>query len=403
MLALKQSRETFMPLKLKGLLLRHDLKQSGLANAMLQSNGKPLSVPSLSGLLNWNVWPISTPTDALKQRAEQWLLDIGIPREELAQIWQIDDTNATYGKPALVGGTRKSNQEPDIEPLEVEMLSPNAKRHFKMFRDPFVDDVNGPDDVFLSGDQRYIAEAMFQTAKHGGFLAVCGESGSGKSTLRKMLVERLRDQPIRLVFPRGIDKKRLTTRDICQAIIQDLAPGEKTLSSLEDQARQVERVLMTSARADNMHVLLIEEAHDLTIPTLKHLKRFYELEDGFRKLLSIILVGQPELKDKLDERRYPEAREVIRRCEIAELLPLDNAVGDYLTMKFKRVNVSLPQVLAPDASEGIRARLTKARPGTREVVSQMYPLVVNNLITKAMNRAAELGIPVVTADLIREL
>ena len=45
---------------------------------------------------------------------------------------------------------------------------------------------------------------------------------------------------------------------------------------------------------------------------LKFLKRFWELEDGFKKLLSILLIGQPELKNKLDERQHYEAREVIR-------------------------------------------------------------------------------------------
>ena len=50
------------------------------------------------------------------------------------------------------------------------MLSPAAKRHFKIFRDPFQDDVNSPDDVYLSDEQRYILEAMLQTAKAGGII-----------------------------------------------------------------------------------------------------------------------------------------------------------------------------------------------------------------------------------------
>ncbi|MFP4733744.1 AAA family ATPase, partial [Pasteurella multocida] len=85
---------------------------------------------------------------------------------------------------------------------------------------------------------------------------------------------------------------------------------------------QLHRVLKDSARAGNQHVLIIEEAHSLPVPTLKHLKRFFELEDGFKKLLSIVLVGQPELKLKLSERNF-EVREVVQRCEIVTLEPLD--------------------------------------------------------------------------------
>ena len=69
-------------------------------------------------------------------------------------------------------------------------------------------------------------------------------------------------------------------------------------------------------------MLMIEEAHDLSIPTLKYLKRFWELEDGFKKLLAIVLIGQVEMKAKLDESQNWEAREVIRRIEVLELKPL---------------------------------------------------------------------------------
>jgi type II secretory pathway predicted ATPase ExeA len=240
---------------------------------------------------------------------------------------------------------------------------------------------------------------MYQTAKNGGFIAVPGESGSGKTTLRKLLIERIKGQPIRLIFPQALDKTRLSTGAICQAIVNDLAPGMKIRSSLEAQARQVQEVLLQSSRADNSHVLVIEEAHDLSIATLKYLKRFYELEDGFKKLLSIVLIGQQELKDKLDEGKHPEAREVIRRCEIAELLPLGADLEKYLAHKLKRIAVDPAAIFSADAYDGIRARLTRTKSG--QVHSQLYPLVVNNLVTRAMNRAAELGIPQVTADLVK--
>jgi type II secretory pathway predicted ATPase ExeA len=59
-------------------------------------------------------------------------------------------------------------------------------------------------------------------------------------------------------------------------------------------------------------------------------------------------------------------------------------------------------VLAPDAADAIRQRLTyTGRSGNRATaVSMVYPLVVNNLVTKAMNEAARLGAPKVTADIV---
>lgn len=396
----------YMPLKLKGVLQRHGLRQPAWAAAIHQINGKSMSNAAANLLINWSDWPKETPAESIRRQTEEWLRAQGVPDAEIATVWLIDGADE-YRAHHPAGAHAKIDRlklvAPEFEPLEIAMLSPAAKRHFKLFRDPFQDDINAAEDVFFSAEQRYVMEAMFQTAKHGGFIAVAGESGSGKSTLRKMLVERIRQQPIRMIFPRALDKTRLTTGAICQAIVNDIAPGETVRSSLEAQARQVEKLLLESSRADYSHVLVIEEAHDLTIQTLKYLKRFYELEDGFRKLMSIILIGQPELKDKLDERRHPEAREVIRRCEIAELLPLNGNLEEYLAHKLKRISVDPATLFAADAYDAIRARWTKTKPGTKEVLSQLYPLVVNNTVTRAMNRAAEIGVPLITGDLIKEL
>lgn len=404
--------DRYMPIKLKGVLAQLGVSQKNWGEAIRQYSGSSLSLTAASLILNWNNWPTTTPKDSIQHQTEAWLRSRGAAEEVIAQIWQLDDEDACRAQhPAGVhagqkhGVRRLAVVEPEtqpVQPVEVEMLSPQAKKHFKLFRDPFQDDVVGPEDVFLSPDQRYISEAMFMTAKNGGFVAIVGESGSGKTTLRKLLMERLRGQPIRVIFPQTLDKQRLNVRHICQAIINDLAPDQTVPGSPEAAARKVQKILLDSARADNHHVLMIEEAHDLTIQTIKYLKRFYELEDGFRKLLSIVLIGQPELKDKLDENRFPEAREVIRRIEIAELAPLGGNLEDYLALKCKRVSIDPKTLFTEDAFEAIRERLTRKRTGSREVFSQLYPLIVNNLVTKAMNRAAQIGVPQVTGDLVRE-
>lgn len=286
------------------------------------------------------------------------------------------------------------------------MLSPAARKHFSLFRDPFQDDIQSADDVFLSADVRYVREALFATAKHGGFTAIVGESGAGKTVLRKDLIERIgrEGQAIVLIQPQVIDKTRLTSGMIFEAIIDDLSPGTPVRRGQEAKARQAQRMLTESSRAGNSHVLIIEEAHDLAVPTLKVLKRFWELEDGFKRLLAIILIGQPELKLRLDERHNYEAREVIRRCEVAELAPLDRHLEDYLAKKLGRVGASAADLLATDAYEAIRqAKGPQMRGGVVGKASQLYPLVVNNLVVRALNAAAEIGAPRVTADVIRAL
>lgn len=415
----------YMPLRLKEVLIKNGISQPDLAAGILQATGRPMSRTAVSLLINWGYWPKGTPEADLRRQIEAFLSARGIGDGEIATIWAAADDPEALRQAAPVGAhlraldTRipyplrasavndKNKRAPLFAPMEIEMLSPAAKRHFKLFRDPFQDDVNSPDDVYLAEDQRYVLEAMLQTAKAGGITAVIGESGSGKTTLRKLLQHRVarEGQNIRLIFPHTLDKSKLSTASICTAIVRDIAPESTVRPSLEAQARQVKEVLLRSSRAGFKHLLMIEEAHDLSINTLKYLKRFYEIEsdDGFGKVLSIVLVAQPEMRIKLDVARHPEAREFINRCEVATLAPLFENLKGYLAHKLERVGVKADAVFADDAFDAIRERWTKVDPASRALKNNLYPLIVNNTVTRAMNRAAELGIPLVTGDLVREL
>jgi type II secretory pathway predicted ATPase ExeA len=400
-----------MPLKLKSVLAKRRISIADLRKAIIQSNGAELSASAASQLLNWGIWPQATPEEEIRGQALAFLRARKVQQRLLADIWEEDEEAIPYGqgvKARRNAARRQANADAansdDFELPETEMLSQQARQHFQLFRDPFLDDVQGPEDVFLDGEQRYIRESMFQAAKHGGFLAVVGESGAGKTVLRKDLIDRIqRDgEAVTVIQPRAIDKTRLTAAHIAEAIIADVSI-EKARQTLEAKSRQIERLLTASSRAGNRHVLLIEEAHDLSTQTLKYLKRFWELEDGFTRLLAVVLIGQPELKARLDERTNAEAREVIRRCEIAELRPLDHALEAYLALKFSRVGKEVSKIFTPDAFDAIRSRLTLTRRSASSIspVSMLYPLVVNNLVRKAMNLAAQVGEPLVTAEVIK--
>ena len=148
-------------------------------------------------------------------------------------------------------------------------------------------------------------------------------------------------------------------------------------------------------------MLIIEEAHSLPVPTLKHLKRFFELKNGFERLLGIVLIGQTELAQKLAENN-PTVREVVQRCELVTLLPLtDGKLAGYLKHKFARAGADIAQIMDESAVDAVAERLTvrgRSRQG-KEEHSLLYPLAVNNLVSAAMNQAAELGLPV-DADMV---
>lgn len=406
------------PLRLRGVLIKHDIQFSHLRVRLLRQSGRmvgrPISNADMSMLLLRGWMPAVMREADVRAESEAFLRERGVPESDLAHLWihELDDTPAKPRNPldkpptkkALRAANANKNDEPRLELPEHEMLTTAAKQHFKLFRHPFTDDIQQPSDVFLSADHRYIRESMFYAAKHGGFVAIVGESGSGKSTLRRDMADRVRrdNEAIVLIHPQTIDKTALTSRHICDAIIADLS-SEPPKATLEAKARQIHKLLSGSARAGNSHVLIIEEAHDLSVATLKYLKRFWEMEDGFRKLLGIVLIGQPELGDRLDERKNYEAREVIRRCEVARLPPLDAHLEAYIALKFNRVGVNVEEVFDKDAYDAIRTRLTKRRLNSGETESQVYPLVVHNLVVRAMNQAVELGFPRVSGALIAQV
>jgi type II secretory pathway predicted ATPase ExeA len=400
--------EQAQPLRLRALLRKHNIANRELAARIPHARGKhagePIDDSTLSRLICQGIWPMLTDAEEVRARAETYLRERGVPEPEIATAWQFLDGRSaipTNFSPAKADAAATAE---DFELPEAEMLSSIAREHFKLAQHPFIDDVRGPSDVYLSKDQRYVRDSMYYASKHGGMMAVIGESGSGKSTLRRDLVDRLRTQnePIVIVQPQTVDKTKLTAAHICDAIVADLS-HESPKQTLEAKGRQVQRILRDSARSGSAHVLVIEEAHDLSIATLKYLKRFWELEDGYRKLIGIILIGQPELGEVLDLRRNYGLRELIQRCEVATLRPLNGNLEEYLALKFKRVNVALGDVFEANAFDAIRERLTRRRPGTNEAESHLYPLVVHNLVIKTMNLAPELGLSKIGAELVRRV
>lgn len=381
-----------MMLNLKAVLADIGASQADLARAL----GVSRSV--IAHLCNNGLWPKSHDEAAFGLQIKEFLEDRGA-------------TAATV-RTALDAATAAKTTEQQPSPMEDEAmllrkqsLTQKTRIDFGFTRNPF-DDVRTADEVFLTRDSRHVREAMRQTARHGGFIAVVGESGAGKSTLREDLLAWIghNNHPVVVIEPSSmlgmeendIKGKTLKTAALGEAIMREVAPGTKINRSAESRLNQVKNTLLESYRAGNRHVLIIEEAHSLPIPTLKHLKRFFELKDGFAPLLGIILIGQPELKAKLDEKN-PQVREVVQRCELIELRPLDNDLEAYLTHRFAIAGKALAEVMDIDAVQALRVKLTG------NGWSVLYPLAVHNVVTAALNEAAEIGMPTITAELIAEV
>lgn len=305
-----------------------------------------------------------------------------------------------------------SNTTPKEDPmlLQNEALTPEARKHFNLMRNPFVDDIQSCADVYQTQNVANVRAALLDAALNHGFIGVVGESGSGKSTLAEDLEERVKADKRDIVIIRPYvlameandnAGKTLKSSQIAEAIAHALDPRLKVKSSAQARFNQVHDLLKASRNTGTRHLLLIEEAHCLPTATLKHLKRFLELKDGMRRTLGVALIAQPELLRLLNSNNH-EVREVMQRCELVTLPPLDQDLEGYLKHKLRAFDVKFDEVFGKDAMDAIRQRLIHMpRDGkAKDAQSQCYPLMVNNLVCRAMNAATKAGWPTVDAQVI---
>lgn len=302
-------------------------------------------------------------------------------------------------------GDTAESEEPMI--LKKQTLGMKARQAFNMVRNPFMPPREA-EDVYLSPEIRYVRDTMFDVATNGGFLAVVGESGSGKSTLREELVDLINAENGKTIIvepyvltmaEKESNGKPMLARHITEAVMSAVAPGESIPSSPEKQSQKLHRLLRSAYAAGTHYCVIIEEAHDLNRHTLKSLKRFLELKEGRHPLLSIILIGQTELGEKLNP-ADPWMREVVQRCDVLHIAPIEDVAG-FLRFRFARAGIDFGKIFTEDGVDAIKESLTVAQDRSGNGVYMGYPLMIANMTIAALNLAASAGEKQVTADVVR--
>ena len=367
---------------LKQLLKDHNVNQNTLSKPMC------VSVSAVNLFVNHGQRPKKNP-EQFQAKFIELLEAKGIATDQIQHA--IDAANAIAANDQAASNDKADDtQQEQLMLLRKQTLTPAAKKHFRLFKNIFDEPIRSAAELFNNGDINYVRESMWQAAKgNSSFIAVVGQSGAGKTTLHRELndrIEREREPTIVIEpYPTGMEDndlkgKTLKASHIAESILATLAPSTNAKRSPEARFRQIHNLLKESSRAGHHHLLIIEEAHSLPIPTLKHLKRFLELENGFTPLLSIILIGQDELKIKLAENN-PEVREVVQRCEIVTLEPFtQTTLVDYLQHRCKAADRNLSDFIDESGLDAISTKLTRNVGRKNQHESLLYPLAVGNLI-----------------------
>ena len=139
-----------------------------------------------------------------------------------------------------------------------------------------------------------------------GFVVITGEIGSGKTTVCRTLLSRL-DKHTQVAL---VTNTHLSSKDLLMTVMEDFGI-EFQLGSKSKLLSQLNTYLIEQLQLDNNVVLIIDEAQNLKPSVLEEIRMLSNLETETEKLIQIILLGQPELKQKLALNRLEQLRQRI--------------------------------------------------------------------------------------------
>jgi general secretion pathway protein A len=177
-----------------------------------------------------------------------------------------------------------------------------------------------PDPKFLFQSTRHreaLAQLMYGVRERKGFVVLTGEIGTGKTTLLRTLLARL-DRDTHVAY---VHNTALGIEGLLEYMLHDWAV-KSTATTHTQRLLELNEFLLDQHQRGLSPVLIIDEAQNLSIPTLEAVRQLSNFETANQKLMQILLVGQPELRTKLNSTELRQLKQRIGlRYHIGPLAP----------------------------------------------------------------------------------
>ena len=181
------------------------------------------------------------------------------------------------------------------------------EHYFNLSENPFTIAPN-PRYFYLSAQHREaLAHLQYGLNENGGFILLTGEVGTGKTTAWRCLVENLpTDVDLAIVL-----NPRINEVELLETICDELGIAYQPGGGVKNLIDKINRHLLETYARHRRTVVIVEEAQNLSADVLEQLRLLTNLETNESKLLQIILIGQPELLEKIAMPRLRQLRQRI--------------------------------------------------------------------------------------------
>ena len=219
---------------------------------------------------------------------------------------------------------------------------------YNLVSEPF-DITPDPEFLFASPSHKEaFASIVYGIEMRKGFVAVTGEVGTGKTTILRACLAKIDRELIRPVY---VFNPNISFQDLMETIFQELGltPERPTVHAM---VQQFLLFLVEEYKAGRNVVLIIDEAQNTPVETLESLRVLSNLENAQDKLLQIVLVGQPELEEKLNRSELRQLRQRIAvRSRIRPLTLRESR--EYIRHRLFQVTLEENEVFSPKAVKRI--------------------------------------------------
>jgi N-acetylmuramoyl-L-alanine amidase/type II secretory pathway predicted ATPase ExeA len=242
-----------------------------------------------------------------------------------------------------------------------------------------------PDPAYLYPSQTHCEalDALAEGIQSGrGFLALVAEPGMGKTTLLHQVLEALRDKA-RTAF---LFQTQCSSREFFQYLLSELGI-DSTGMGLVAMHNKLNEILFAEMLAGRRFVLIVDEAQNLDETVLETIRLLSNFETTNTKLLQIVLAGQPQLGEKLKQKRLAQLLQ--RLTVVKHLTPFSREeTAGYVGHRLKVAGYRGEGIFSPPALERI-ARM-----------SEGIPRNINRICYQALMEAHADGQRVVSAEIV---